>query len=153
MVSSEVPLTFFFQLAPRNGANEGYLFDGAGAAFVLNDITRKGAPCSYGGVVYAYNDTTLRIWRPDHSDGAAVCIGDEMGQGINSQASNSVNLVVTVWGLPYERKYSVSPVMQTFTFGSCADSEGPDQTARMRSLIRGLRCPQTDSLGTKECFN
>ena len=49
----------------------------------------KGTPCSYGGVVYAYNSTTLRVWRPEESTGAALCIGSQMGQGINS--------VITVW--------------------------------------------------------
>ena len=57
----------------------------------------KGTPCSYGGVVYADNSTTLRVWRPEESTGAALCIGSQMGQGINSQATNRVNIVITVW--------------------------------------------------------
>ena len=58
---------------------------------------KQGTPCSYGGVVYAYNSTTLRVWIPDDSTGAALCIGSQMGQGINSQATSLVNLVITVW--------------------------------------------------------
>ena len=60
---------------------------------------RQGTPCSYGGVVYAYDARVLRVWRPADSTGAALCIGSQMGDGVNSQATNNVDLIITVWTL------------------------------------------------------
>ena len=87
------------QVQPQDGENAGYYFDGLGGAFV--NEANLGTPCAYGGIVYGYSETAVRLWRPDDARGAALCIGTEMGHGINSQASNSVDIVVTVWMLDY----------------------------------------------------
>ena len=45
----------------------------------------------------------------------------------------------TIWQLPRLKMYIyMRPIMRKCAFRSCADSEGPDQTARMRSLIRAF---------------
>ncbi|XP_060579503.1 uncharacterized protein LOC132736394 [Ruditapes philippinarum] len=74
-----------------DGANSGYLFEGVGSA--MTNSQRPGTPCGYGGLVYAYNGTILRIWRPDDVKGAAICIPDSMALGTNSQASQSGKLI------------------------------------------------------------
>ncbi|XP_053408048.1 uncharacterized protein LOC128559709 [Mercenaria mercenaria] len=63
-----------------------------------------GQPCAYGGLIYAYNETSVRIWRPDHATGAAICISDSMGFGINSQASQNGQLVFRVYQPPSFKK-------------------------------------------------
>jgi hypothetical protein len=59
----------------------------------MTNSEQAGTPCGYGGLVYAYNGTTLRIWRPDDVKGAAICIPDTMALGTNSQASQSGKLI------------------------------------------------------------
>ena len=86
-------------MIPRDGENEGFLFDGIGGAMRHDGQYRQGTPCSYGGVVYGYDAKMLRFWRPADTTGAALCIGSKMGNGINSQATNNVNLLITVWTL------------------------------------------------------
>jgi hypothetical protein len=59
-----------------------------------------GQPCSYGGLVYARNQTCVRIWRPDYATGGAICISENMGHGTNSQASQSGELLFKVYTPP-----------------------------------------------------
>ena len=56
-----------------------------------------GSPCAYGGLIYAYTAASLRLWRPAHSTGAAVCVGAVMGHGAYSQAAQTVHVVVKIW--------------------------------------------------------
>lgn len=74
-----------------DGPNNGYLFEGIGSA--STNVLDPGTPCAYGGLIYAYNGTSLRIWRPDDVNGAAVCISDTLGFGKNSQASQNGKLI------------------------------------------------------------
>ena len=92
-----------FQIEPMEGPNKGFYFDGQGGASTNTFLS--GTPCWYGGVVYGYNDTTMRIWRPDDPLGAAVCIGVAMGHGSKSQAANYVNFVLSVWRIGEIRKF------------------------------------------------
>ena len=85
------------------GPNKGFYFDGQGGASTNTFLS--GTPCWYGGVVYGYNDTTMRIWRPDDPLGAAVCIGVAMGHGSKSQSANYVNFVLSVWRIGEIRKF------------------------------------------------
>jgi hypothetical protein len=80
----------------EDGPNKGYLFEGVGSA-MSNLIDTGGQPCRYGGLIYAYNDTILRIWRPGDITGAAVCIPDTMGFGTNSQSSQNGKLIFKVY--------------------------------------------------------
>ena len=43
--------------------------------------------------------------------------------------------------------------MRKRVFGAYADIAGPDPTAHLHILIRGLRCPQKESVDTTEYFS
>lgn len=81
-----------------DGANEGFIFDGLGSAHTDDDVRYH----QYGGVVYAYDDNSVRIWAPNRNngpgaDGRMVFIGDGWGPGINGQLSQTAEVRVLVW--------------------------------------------------------
>ena len=95
------------QAIPTNGPNQDYTFPGTGAA--MTNTYNSGTPCAYGGLVYAYTARGLRLWRPDHSTGAAVCIGSAMGHGVYSQAARTVRVVIKIWEFLYLSKFITAP--------------------------------------------
>lgn len=80
-----------------DGDNKGFYFDGIGAATHL--VTNLGQRCSYGGLVYGYSDTLLRVWRPDTDQGAIVCIPEKFGTGKHVQAAKNVDVHIAVWNI------------------------------------------------------
>ena len=66
----------------------------------MTNTNNNGLPCAYGGLIYARNQTSVRIWRPDYTTGAAICISDSMGHGTNSQASQNGELLFRVFRPP-----------------------------------------------------
>ena len=118
---------------------------------------RQGTPCSYGGVVYAYDARVLRVWRPADTTGTALCIGSQMGHGVNSQATNNVDLIITVWTLgtttgdislsnnissQLHLQIKVTPDLEC-VFGLTDDNIGIPISLRVLSLVPML---PTDSL-------
>ena len=80
-----------------DGNNEGYIFEGMGMAQADDDAEYQ----TYGGVVFAYNQTKVRLWAPDrdtHSaTGAIINIRDGWGGEVNSQKSHTALVRVLVW--------------------------------------------------------
>lgn len=78
-----------------DGANEGFIFEGIGVASKDEDNRH------YGGVVFAYNQTTVRLWAPDKNNGEAsghiIFIADGWGGEVNRQFSESAEVKVLVW--------------------------------------------------------
>lgn len=80
-----------------------------------------GQPCSYGGLIYAFNSTTLRLWRPDNMTGSAVCIPDTMGFGTNSQAARNGKLIFRVFQIYGKYVFSWIDMNVHYRFLFCID--------------------------------
>lgn len=80
-----------------DGANEGFIFEAIGVASKDDDEDNR----HYGGVVFAYNQTTVRLWAPDKNNGEAsghiIFIADGWGGEVNRQFSESAEVKVLVW--------------------------------------------------------
>ena len=86
----------------QDGDNNGFRFPGTGAMVIT--LVDEISPCSYGGLTYAYTNTTLRLWKPRSSgDGKLICIADIFAGGKYSQASNNANAIMKIW----TGKYSI----------------------------------------------
>lgn len=88
----------FDQAKAVDGKNKGFMFPGGGSLSYDTDIHAQ--PCTYGGLVYAYNNDDLysmiRIWRPGNAtNGALICIQDLNAAGNNAQASMDGVLVIS----------------------------------------------------------
>ncbi|XP_052284230.1 uncharacterized protein LOC127880819 [Dreissena polymorpha] len=90
---------YFVQLwaVARSGPNDNYRFlaSGSMSGYRLGHVT----PCTYGGLVFAYSNTTLRLWKPDSSTdrAAIICISDVFAGGKYSQSTNDAFAVAHVW--------------------------------------------------------
>ncbi|XP_053396434.1 uncharacterized protein LOC123551022 isoform X2 [Mercenaria mercenaria] len=81
-----------------DGVNSGYRFVGNGA--LAYDTYNVSTPCSYGGLVYAFTDSTMRFWKPGTAtNGALICLQDKLGEGTNTQASSHGIAIVRSWQL------------------------------------------------------
>ena len=80
-----------------DGANEGFIFEGSGTAQADDDVQYR----DYGGVIFAYNQTQVRLWAPDKNNsnttGSIIHIADGWGGEINIQASHKAEVKVLVW--------------------------------------------------------
>jgi len=78
-----------------DGNNDSFIFEGVGSAQQDDD---GGA---YGGVLFAYDQATVRLWAPtvnnQFAEGRIINIGDGWGNEINSQYSNTADVRVLVW--------------------------------------------------------
>ncbi|XP_065837147.1 uncharacterized protein [Oscarella lobularis] len=77
-----------------DGANKGYVFNGVGAA--PGDDEKD----NYGGVVFAYNETIIKLWAPDVSNwkiGHIIMTGDGWGGEKNAQFSHNAEIKVMAW--------------------------------------------------------
>lgn len=78
-----------------DGENEGFIFEGTGAAQNDDDIRE------YGGVLFAYNDWQVRLWTPDRNNnrknGRIINIADGWGGEMHSQASHEALVKVLAW--------------------------------------------------------
>ncbi|KAJ8313035.1 hypothetical protein KUTeg_010408 [Tegillarca granosa] len=86
---------FFSQVQAKDGENKDFRFPGTGAA--MEDPNNVG---NYGGIVYSFNETSVRIWIPSDTNnkGFIAFVGGKWG-GFYSQASNAVDIVFKVWEL------------------------------------------------------
>ncbi len=80
-----------------DGNNNGFIFEGMGAAQSNDDAGLD----EYGGVIFAYDETRVRLWAPDQNNGEAagriLNVKDGWGGEVNSQASQTANVRVLVW--------------------------------------------------------
>ncbi|MEZ4848726.1 MAG: hypothetical protein R3B93_08935 [Bacteroidia bacterium] len=78
------------------GDNDGFIFEGTGSVQADDDNSEN-----YGGVVFAYSQTKIRLWAPTQNNGSAsgriISIEDGWGNEINRQASNNAEVRVLVW--------------------------------------------------------
>ena len=76
-----------------DGVNGGMMFSGGGSTMATGHR-------DYGGIVYAYTDQKVMIWRPaDNSNGTVVKIGQRWGSGLSSQESTVADAVIRVFHL------------------------------------------------------
>jgi hypothetical protein len=53
---------------------------------------------SYGGVIYGYNNDSIRLWRPANVPNAYIAnVGQDWGNGVNQQASRNADVIIRVW--------------------------------------------------------
>lgn len=59
----------------------------------------------YGGIIYSFNQSSIRIWRPSfiNNNGFIAFVGTDWG-GFFPQASNAVDIVFKVWELQVQGK-------------------------------------------------
>ena len=79
-----------------DGKNTGFVFSSMGAAQQDDDSRQQ-----YGGVVSAFDGTSVRLWAPDRNNGEAdgriINVGDGWGGEVNSQHSQSALVRVRAW--------------------------------------------------------
>ena len=84
------------QAEATNGSNIGYRFIGSGALAYTTFPTTS--PCSYGGLTYAYTNSTIRIWKPGVANlGNIICIPKTFGGGMHTQGSNLAVAKAHIW--------------------------------------------------------
>lgn len=80
-----------------DGPNEGFIFEGMGAAQNDDDTGAK----NHGGLVFAYNQERVRLWAPDvnnnESTGRIINVLDGWGGEIFAQGSNEAEVRVLAW--------------------------------------------------------
>ncbi|VDI65593.1 Hypothetical predicted protein [Mytilus galloprovincialis] len=54
-------------------------------------------PSMYGGVIYAYTEKEVLLWRP--TNGPVVYIGDRWGNGNSNQIANTAHVIIRVYHL------------------------------------------------------
>ncbi|KAH3881794.1 hypothetical protein DPMN_005721 [Dreissena polymorpha] len=90
-------MSYIQQAVARSGPNDNFRFlaSGSMSGYRHGHVT----PCTYGGLVFAYSNTTLRPWKPNSSaDRAAIiCILDVFAGGKYSQSTNDAFAVAHVW--------------------------------------------------------
>ena len=94
-----IPYKVDVLIKPTDGPNAGWIFHGDSAFQTDDDIGHI-----YGGVVYLYNETHVRLFAPkrgnDKYGGRIINTGAEGGLrlGSNHQTSDSALVLVKVWG-------------------------------------------------------
>ena len=88
MVSVFISILFsLFQVLAVDGLNKGFVFEGLGSA--MSDDEND----DYGGVVFAYNESLVRLWAPSQNDGTdrgrILFVGDGWGSERNVQMSTN----------------------------------------------------------------
>ena len=71
--------------------NGGMVFSGAGT-------TQAYSLQRYGGIIYAYTEKEVLLWRPNNS--ITVYIGERWGSGQSSQSSATASVIIKVYYLP-----------------------------------------------------
>ncbi|KAL5018878.1 hypothetical protein ScPMuIL_004600 [Solemya velum] len=74
------------EVIPRNGNNSGFHFPAIGSA-----VVEPHNPIS--GVIYAYSNTSVALWKPDHT-GYMLYFGSEWGGGVMSEMSRDADIIV-----------------------------------------------------------
>ncbi|XP_070555704.1 uncharacterized protein [Ptychodera flava] len=73
-----------------NGRNEGFSFEGVGA-----QQTCSSREMNYGGIIYAYNDSYVRVWAP--TTGPVIRVGDGWGKQTGKGNEDLVDVTVKVY--------------------------------------------------------
>lgn len=80
-----------------DGPNEGFIFEGSGVQHADDDNISQ----NYGGVVFAYDQTRVRLWAPSFNNtadtGSIIMISDGWGGEVNGQSSHTADVKVLVW--------------------------------------------------------
>ena len=81
----------------HDGYNNGFRFPGTGG--MAYSTSQTASPCCYGGLTYAYTNTTLRVWKPGSGIdfGKVICIADIFAGGKFSQGSNNATAILKIW--------------------------------------------------------
>lgn len=69
----------------------------------MEDPSNRG---NYGGIIYSFNQTSVRIWRPNDTNNAGFIafVGGFWGK-VYPQASNTADVVFKVWELQVQGLY------------------------------------------------
>ena len=59
--------------------------------------TQANVLSKYGGVIYAYTEKEVLLWRP--TNGPVVYIGDRWGNGNSNQITNTAHVIIRVYHL------------------------------------------------------
>ncbi|XP_077987609.1 uncharacterized protein LOC144442201 [Glandiceps talaboti] len=93
----EIPARVKVLVKAIDGANNGFVFEGMGSAQGDDDK----ASARYGGVVFSYNETEVRIWAPDKSNsgtsGCIVAAGGSLWGNLHDQCSHVAHVKVQAW--------------------------------------------------------
>ena len=89
------------------GPNDGYYFNGIDSAMEERDSSPM--PCLYGGLVYNYNTMRVNVWRPSLSQGAAVCIANAYGNGVNTGPTTDAIVSVKMWKIGKKLLFDETP--------------------------------------------
>lgn len=76
---------------PLGGPNSDFCFSAVGSS--QSSPTRS----SYGGVIFAYNSTVVRVWAPTDPNGHIVFVKDGWGGEVYAQEADEAEVVVEVW--------------------------------------------------------
>eukprot|EP00118_Oscarella_pearsei_P010807 m.68468 g.68468 ORF g.68468 m.68468 type:complete len:2350 (+) comp35521_c0_seq7:24-7073(+) len=91
-----VPFLVRVYARPEDGNNKGFAFEAVGSAQTDDD-----GKSHYGGIVYAFDKTRIRLWAPTKNDGTdkgrIVWIGAGWAGDANSQDSQTATVVVEAW--------------------------------------------------------
>ena len=79
-----VPSTVKVSVKAVDGANVDYVFNGWG---VPQSNGYGGGNKEYGGLVYAYNENTVRLCAPSQATGHIISVTNGWGGGVNTQQS------------------------------------------------------------------
>ena len=77
-----VPSTVKVSVKAVDGANVDYVFNGWGVPQSSGYTIKE-----YGGLVYAYNENTVRLWAPSQATGHIISVTNGWGGGVNTQQS------------------------------------------------------------------
>ena len=100
---SILPSLVTVQLKVTSGINYGFIFEAQGAVQTGDNNVH-----GYGGVTFAYDENTVRVWAPSRNDGSykgfAVLINKGWGDGKNLQRSLKVDYRVIIYTSPCDSR-------------------------------------------------
>ncbi|CAG2205383.1 CSMD [Mytilus edulis] len=79
-----------YKVHDESSPNGGMVFKAAGTT-QANDLSK------YGGVIYAYTEKEVLLWRP--TNGPVFYIGDRWGNGNSNQIANTARVIIRVYHL------------------------------------------------------
>ncbi|XP_070570349.1 von Willebrand factor D and EGF domain-containing protein-like [Ptychodera flava] len=90
-IPSEItPELVYVQVTAIEGPNNEFSFYGMGVQQALPGT-------NYGGLIYGYSDSEVRMWSPDTSYGGIINVIDGWGGERNVQTSQIANVTVKIW--------------------------------------------------------
>ncbi|XP_062590558.1 uncharacterized protein LOC134252138, partial [Saccostrea cucullata] len=83
---------FVVKVKADDGANAGFVFHGSGTSLTDGSLT------NYGGVIYAYDESEVLLWRPsdDNTNGYILYMGGDLGGGAYPQMSTQGDVTVSI---------------------------------------------------------